>query len=79
MIESTTWQTRAPRSPITHHARKKDAERTFREFKASILDRQIEALSDAMSAMLVSDPRLSDFDRAALGDPGCDDVCTEPS
>lgn len=42
----------------------------FREFKATILDRQIEALSDAMSAMFMDDPRLSDFDRSALATLG---------
>ncbi|HEX6880247.1 MAG TPA: hypothetical protein VF135_07775, partial [Terriglobales bacterium] len=38
----------------------------FKQEKASVLDRQIEALSDAMSCMLRGDPRLSAYDHAAL-------------
>lgn len=40
--------------------------REFRAQKATILDRQIEALSDATRAMVNADPRLSASDRAAL-------------
>jgi hypothetical protein len=38
----------------------------FKDSKISTLDRQIEALSDAMSAMLLGDPRLASHDRVAL-------------
>jgi len=69
VIEPTTWrlELRVHRS-LNMLERRRRAD--FREFKATILDRQIEALSDAMHAMLVSDPRLTDFDRAALATLG---------
>ncbi|MBB5404465.1 hypothetical protein [Paraburkholderia youngii] len=44
--------------------------RRFKKEKTSILDRQIEALSDAMGAMFRADERLTDFDRAALAAMG---------
>ncbi|MFM0609782.1 hypothetical protein PQR05_35215 [Paraburkholderia sediminicola] len=44
--------------------------RRFKEEKASILDRQIEALNDAMNALFNEDERLSSFDRAALAAMG---------
>lgn len=65
IVEGVAWSP----SQITHGALKVLArrhQRTFKEGKASILDRQIEALNDATAAMLNGDPRLSQFDRAAL-------------
>ena len=47
----------------------------FREAKAAILDRQIEALSDAQAAMLQDDPRLSAYDRVALALMGLNMCC----
>jgi hypothetical protein len=45
-------------------------ERQFKEEKASVLDRQIEALSDAMNALFNDDERLASFDRSALAAMG---------
>lgn len=47
----------------------------FRAKKAAILDRQIEALSDAQSAMFRGDSRLSAFDRVTLAVMGLNMCC----
>lgn len=47
----------------------------FRASKAAILDRQIEALSDAHTAMFQDDARLSAYDRVALALMGLNMCC----
>jgi hypothetical protein len=69
VIEPPSWR-------VAHETRTEltrlysDHHRQFKEQKASILDRQIEALSDAMAAMLRGDERISAYDRAALATMG---------
>lgn len=76
VIEPISWS-------VSHDTRKKlrelevERRRAFRKKKVDVLDRQIEALSDAMRAMFRGDARLSPFDRAVLAAMGI--MMTAPS
>lgn len=58
------------RGKLTKLAKQRAA--TIRKRRATVLDQQIEALSDATTAMFQSDPRLSAYDRVALAIMGVD-------
>jgi hypothetical protein len=65
-------------SPLSKYqllALRNSASKQFKVKKASILDRQIEALSDAQTAMFRGDDRLSAFDRVVLAVIGLNMCC----
>lgn len=65
IIETASWSLSPDKKRILTkicHERRLD----FRTEKAKILDRQIEALADATSAMLARDVRLTNYDRVAI-------------
>lgn len=65
-------------APQTRHlllSLAKHARQQFKAINASVLDRKIEALSDAQSAMFRGDDRLSAFDRVALAVMGLTMCC----
>lgn len=65
----------SPQSKSQLRALMKRASEQFGAKKASILDRQIEALSDAQTAMFHGDGRLSAYDRVALAVMGLNMCC----
>lgn len=65
----------SPQSKSQLRAIGKSAGKQFRAKKAFILDRQIEALSDAQTAMFRGDDRLSAFDRVSLAVMGLNMCC----
>lgn len=65
----------APKSKSQLLALKNASAKQFKAKKASILDRQIEALSDAQTAMFHGDERLSAYDRVALAVMGLTMCC----
>lgn len=73
-MERLAWNI-APQTKTRLLALAKNSRAAFKEAKAKILDRQIEALSDAHSAMFRNDARLSPYDRVALAVMGIDMCC----
>jgi hypothetical protein len=68
-IDGLVWSPSfATNGALTKLANKHKAK--FKELKASVLDQQIEALSDATTALFHDDPRLSAYDRVALATMG---------
>lgn len=65
----------APQTKSQLWALSKRASRIFRAKKVEILERQIEALSDAQTAMFRGDDRLSAYDRVALAVMGLNMCC----
>ncbi len=65
VIEPISWRATSETRKTLSNLRSQNRSK-FREQKASTLDRQVEALSDATSAMFKGDERLSASDRAAL-------------
>lgn len=74
VTESLTWSV-APQTKTELLALSRSSALSFRETKRAILDRQIEALSDAQAAMLRNDSRLSAQDRVALAVMGLNMCC----
>ena len=65
----------SPQTKAQLRALCKIANNNFKAMRASTLDRQIEALSDAQSAMFRGDDRLSAYDRVALAVMGLNMCC----
>lgn len=74
VIDRLAWSV-TPKTKSVLLALKKRAQLSFQTSKASILDRQIEALSDAQTAMFRGDDRLSNYDRVALAVMGINMCC----
>lgn len=81
ITERLAWNV-APQTKTQLLGYGKQASAQFKASKASILDRQIEALSDAQSSMFRGDQRLSAYDRVALAvmglNMGCPNRINEP-
>lgn len=74
VTEHLAWHV-APQTKTRLIALEKRCRADFKASKASILDRQIEALSDAQTAMFRGDERLSAYDRVALALMGLNMCC----
>lgn len=74
VTERLAWNV-APQTKTQLLAIGRNVSANFRASKASILDRQIEALSDAQTAMFRNDQRLSAYDRVSLAVMGINMTC----
>jgi hypothetical protein len=61
LVWSPSFETKGTLTKLANQRKAK-----FKQSKASVLDQQIEALSDATTALFRQDPRLSAFDQVAL-------------
>lgn len=73
-IERLAWNL-SPESAARFMELRRAAGAQFKHAKSQILDRQIEALSDAQTAMLRGDKRLSAYDKVALAVMGLNMCC----